>query len=220
MNELQNEKKEIRKLVARRFREQKELCAAINERFADADACGEFLREITGGVAYKSAFGYAEIANEIPCLNLLKRFAANTGNVTALPVVTGDELVFRQADFSREGASLVTGESFGILEPDERCRVLLSCLPQTEAEQHREIELLVKISPILVLTPGRAFTEEGGRLGRGGGFYDKFFEKLSALQAKNCGVSFTAVGLAYRFQMFDSLPCEATDFKLQKVVAF
>ena len=57
MNELQNEKKEIRKLVARRFREQKELCAAINERFADADACGEFLREITGGVAYKSAFG-------------------------------------------------------------------------------------------------------------------------------------------------------------------
>ena len=50
----------------------------------------------------------------------------------------------------------------------------------------------------MVIVPGVAFDLEGNRLGRGGGYYDRFLSSLSKQTI--------TVGLAYDVQMFDHLP--------------
>ncbi|MBL0927480.1 MAG: 5-formyltetrahydrofolate cyclo-ligase [Phycisphaerales bacterium] len=74
----------------------------------------------------------------------------------------------------------------------------------------------VNLSPTrlaVVLTPGLAFDARGGRLGRGGGFYDRF---LSIAEAE--GWSGWAVGVGFERQMVDSVPAETTDARLRAVV--
>ena len=46
-------------------------------------------------------------------------------------------------------------------------------------------------SPNLILVPGLAFDLAGNRLGRGGGFYDRFLENLPLPRPTLCGVCFS-----------------------------
>lgn len=62
----------------------------------------------------------------------------------------------------------------------------------------------------LIIVPARAFTRRGERLGRGGGFYDKYMS-LSGFRAYK-------IGIAYSVQIFDSLPCDTHDIKVDEVV--
>ena len=66
--------------------------------------------------------------------------------------------------------------------------------------------------PEVVIVPLVAFDRAGGRLGYGGGFYDRTLEALRAQ-----GPLF-AVGFAYGGQEADSLPLEATDQPLDAIV--
>jgi len=62
----------------------------------------------------------------------------------------------------------------------------------------------------VIFVPGLAFSRCGQRLGRGGGFYDRF------LACAGPGV--TAVGLGYSFQVLERLPQEPWDRRLDYVV--
>ena len=62
-----------------------------------------------------------------------------------------------------------------------------------------------------VIVPGLAFDRLNNRLGRGAGYYDRFLSTLP----KNV----TTVGLAFDFQLTESLPTEAHDVRLQQVIA-
>lgn len=62
----------------------------------------------------------------------------------------------------------------------------------------------------LVLVPGRAFDRAGYRVGRGGGFYDRFLTGLPA------GVQ--TVGVAYAVQLVPAVPREGWDRPVQVVV--
>ncbi len=66
--------------------------------------------------------------------------------------------------------------------------------------------------PEVVIVPLVAFDRTGGRLGYGGGFYDRTLELLRAT-----GPVF-AVGYAYAAQESDSLPLEPTDQPLDAIV--
>jgi len=60
----------------------------------------------------------------------------------------------------------------------------------------------------LVLVPGVAFDRRGGRLGFGGGYYDRFLLTTAALR----------VGIAYDNCLADALPCDEHDQRMDWVV--
>lgn len=79
---------------------------------------------------------------------------------------------------------------FGLLEPPV---------------EHPKIEL-EKIE--LIFVPGVAFDLTGGRIGYGGGFYDRVLSKVKGLK----------IGVAFSFQIFDKLPLEIHDCKVDILV--
>jgi len=79
---------------------------------------------------------------------------------------------------------------FGILEPREGCR--RACCPEA-----------------VMIVPGAAFSRDGKRLGRGGGFYDRFLER----EPKH-----KKIAAAYEYQMMETLPSEVYDVPVDMVV--
>jgi 5-formyltetrahydrofolate cyclo-ligase len=65
------------------------------------------------------------------------------------------------------------------------------------------------VVPEVLFVPLLAFTEEGARLGQGGGHYDRWLEKYPDT---------TAMGLAWDVQRVDDLPLEVHDRRLAAVV--
>ena len=63
----------------------------------------------------------------------------------------------------------------------------------------------------LVLVPGLAFTADGMRLGRGGGYYDRLLASLPPHTR--------TIGVCFATQLVTALPIEAHDLAVQRVVA-
>ncbi|MCS7252615.1 MAG: 5-formyltetrahydrofolate cyclo-ligase [Armatimonadota bacterium] len=82
--------------------------------------------------------------------------------------------------------------TFGIREPKEECQVV----PLDEIE--------------VVIVPGRAFDEQCKRIGRGGGYYDRF---LCELPETAC-----SIGVAFEFQVFDSIPADENDISVDCII--
>ena len=118
---------------------------------------------------------------------------AAAGKNVFLPVVDGDFLRIRR--FSGR-AALTPGESYAIPEPVEG------------SEE-------VRISDIdLVVVPGVAFDMDGGRMGRGKGFYDRL---LAGASDCSQGGPYK-VGVCFDFQVVDAVPREAHDMLMDAVV--
>ena len=66
--------------------------------------------------------------------------------------------------------------------------------------------------PEILIVPLVAFDRQGGRLGYGGGFYDRTLELLRSKRAT------LAIGFAYAAQEVEELPLEPTDQPLDMVV--
>ena len=62
----------------------------------------------------------------------------------------------------------------------------------------------------MVLVPGVAFDKSGNRLGRGGGYYDRFITNL--------GKKTLLAGVGYDFQLVDKVPANRRDKRLNYVV--
>jgi 5-formyltetrahydrofolate cyclo-ligase len=65
--------------------------------------------------------------------------------------------------------------------------------------------------PALILTPGLAFDAEGGRLGRGAGFYDRFLSQVH-------GLPWAACGFCLDCQVVERVPVEKEDQKMDALV--
>ncbi len=129
---------------------------------------------------------YAALPDELPTAPLLERLL-ESGRVALLPRLAGDRLEF--APVCEPGA-LRRGQ-FGISEPP----------PEAQA---------VELDPAdLVLLPGVAFDRAGGRLGRGGGTYDRRFPASAAGPH--------LVGVGYAFQLVPAVPCGPDDRRVEAV---
>lgn len=130
--------------------------------------------------------GYWPLGSEIDPRPLMAALAAR-GAALALPWIATREAatIFRRW---RAGDAMKP-DAFGMLAP--------------VAEE--------EVIPVVILAPLLAFDRAGGRLGQGGGHYDRILQKL-----KPQGV--TAVGLAFAAQEIDRVPRGAHDQKLDWIV--
>lgn len=62
----------------------------------------------------------------------------------------------------------------------------------------------------LLLVPGLAFSEDGKRLGRGKGFYDRFMAEF--------GNKFFKMGICFDFQIKPDIPVSENDISVDKVI--
>ncbi|WP_272006464.1 5-formyltetrahydrofolate cyclo-ligase [Roseovarius sp. ZX-A-9] len=130
--------------------------------------------------------GYMPIRTEIDPLPAMEEAAAH--GPVGVPVIVGEGLPLK---FSRwePGCAMKDGP-FGARIP--------------EVDDFFEPEILI--------VPLVAFDRSGGRLGYGGGFYDRTLELLRARRAT------LAIGFAYAGQEADGLPLEPTDQPLDMLV--
>lgn len=132
--------------------------------------------------------GYWPIRSEIDPLPLL-RLAHGAGWRIALPAILGEGLPLAFRLWTPD--SPLTEGPFGARVP-----------PPGSPE----------VAPDLLAAPLVAFDRSGGRLGYGGGFYDRTLEALRALKPiRACGFAFSAQESAH-------LPQEPTDARLDAVV--
>lgn len=126
---------------------------------------------------------YAALPDEVPTAGLIRELLRR-GHPVLLPRAgPGDRLEFAAC---RETRLLVDGR-WGIAAP-----------PASEPT--------VYLSPgDLVLLPGVAFDRKGGRLGRGGGWYDRSLPSSAR----------ALFGVAFRFQVVNSVPCTVLDRRMR-----
>jgi 5-formyltetrahydrofolate cyclo-ligase len=145
-----------------------------------------YLSEVLAGYRGASVAGYMAMRTEIDPTAAMEEASAR-GDV-GVPVIlgAGQPLQFRQW---RPDSTMVAG-AFGAAIPEVGDWMI----------------------PEIVIVPLVAFDRAGGRLGYGGGFYDRTLEKLRAAQPT------LAIGFAYADQEAQVLPLEATDQPLDLIV--
>lgn len=67
----------------------------------------------------------------------------------------------------------------------------------------------------LMIVPAMAFTKEGLRLGKGGGYYDQFLNNLKSSSQLQFPY---LIGIAFREQIQLDLPVNDHDFKMNEVI--
>lgn len=177
-------KKSIRKLVQER--------KAVFSRDERQNLDNIIFDKVINSDDYKNShiiFIFVSYNNEVDTHKIIKQ-ALRDGKILCVPKVISKE----------EGMDIVQIKSFedlkegayGILEPVNN-------------------ELKIEENNIdLSYLPGLAFDRKGGRVGYGGGFYDRFLLKTRKNSKK--------VGLAYKFQVFPEVPMEEHDVFINGII--
>ena len=145
-----------------------------------------FLSEVLAGYRGVPLSGFMAIQSEINPLAAMEEAAAH--GPVGVPVI------------ERKGLPL----KFSRWEPD--------CLMRDGPFGARVPAVDDFFEPEILIVPLVAFDRTGGRLGYGGGFYDRTLEKLRAKRAT------LAIGFAFEAQEAEDLPLEATDQPLDMIV--
>ena len=66
---------------------------------------------------------------------------------------------------------------------------------------------------IFMIVPCLAFSNDGKRLGKGKGFYDRYFERL-----EKAGLDVFRCGFCLPCQIADDIPCDEFDRKVDRVI--
>jgi 5-formyltetrahydrofolate cyclo-ligase len=145
---------------------------------------------------YKTVFIFLSMNSEIETRPLLES-SLNDGKKVFAPKAKAEGLIFYHV-LSPLGPWLKG--PFGIREP------IVEGLGNTKPAGEEDF-------PAIIVTPGLAFDRAGNRLGRGKGFYDRFFAKLDS----ECREYF-ALGLCMDFQLADHVPVLKNDKQMNGIL--
>ena len=115
------------------------------------------------------------------------------GKRVAVPVILKRNKKLMVAEIKDLGKDLTFRGPFGIPEPHRSSRRRIA---------PAELDL--------ILVPGVAFDKKGRRLGRGGGYFDRFLDDLPTKVPR--------IGLAFRFQVVKKIPWEPHDQPVSKII--
>lgn len=178
------DKKEIRNIVMSR---RKELSEVIK---GDLDSA--ITRKFLGSEVYKrckTIFIYISMNEEIYTKTIILK-ALEEGKKVCVPKIDMKDRTMKAIEIQSLNEMIET-PPFGILEP-----------PTFDFKLDiGEIELIV--------VPGLAFDKNGGRVGYGGGYYDKFLSQPHKSKK---------IVLAYDFQVFENVPVEKHDVKVDYII--
>ena len=146
--------------------------------------CIEHLRQSDIYRNHEWVYPYISYQKEMPTLRLIEKMKED-GKRIAVPKVMGEEMAFYEI------TSLLDCKPacMGILEPVEGKKMV------TE--------------PGLMLMPGLAFDSHGGRMGYGGGYYDKYLSRYPYHRT---------VAWAYDFQIIDQVPMKEHDRRVDYII--
>jgi len=184
MNEIVKKKKDLRnKLIERRSLLKKNTILEFN-----IEAFNKLTEKIELNKV-NCVGSFMSIRSEIST-NLLNRAILDMNKKLAFPLIekNAETLIFKTTNSDK---SFKLGK-FNIPEPTNDSK---------------------EIIPQLFFVPCLGFDLNGYRIGYGGGFYDKTFEKL-----KKLNLLFYTVGFAYDEQKQNKLPIEKFDYKLDFVL--
>jgi 5-formyltetrahydrofolate cyclo-ligase len=188
VNSQKTAKGSLRKKISNLLRNQKEDERFSKSRIIHKKLCGtpEFRNA-------KTILFYASFDGEVDTFSMMKQ-ALRLGKKVALPKIVEDRKKMMFCFIEDLENDLAVG-SYGILEPTQKCPPLLT---------QGEIDL--------VIVPGVAFDKKNYRLGRGGGYYDRFLKKLPS--------ETPSFGLAFDFQIVGRLPAHQDfDIPVHRVIA-
>ena len=180
-------------------RELAAFCSVSGEREKASRAASAALLSLPEWQQADTVLAYMAMAQEADC-SLLIQAAREQHKRLALPRVQGE----KDMDFYLLGADRPLAEqtctgAWGIAEPlPSLCRL------QPEKERGR----------IMVIVPGVAFSRDGGRLGHGKGYYDRYLARL--LQG---GADIVLCGFCFSLQLKDTLPRDAFDLPMHLIAS-
>ena len=140
---------------------------------------------------WSTLFVYVNFRSELETLELI-RLCLSQGKRVAVPLVDASTVSMIPLLIQDPEKDLVPGY-YGIPEPDPQKSLRVAA---------REIDAAV--------IPGSVFDIQGGRLGYGGGYYDRFLVN-DAPQAKR-------IGLAFEIQVVEKVPIEPHDQPLDILI--
>ena len=175
-------KKDIRREVKKTI-----LALDENEKLQQSNHVCEQLRRLIEQRAPRCVALFAPLPDEVDITSLV----ADIGCRVVLPRVGDMADGTPEMEFFDYDAQSLSAGAYGIMEPQdgEPCRA-------------EEIDLMV--------VPGVAFAEDGRRLGRGKGYYDRYLSRV--------GFRAYTVGVCYGCQLRDDIPAEPHDKKVDMVV--
>jgi len=159
------------------------------ERIAGAEGVAASLEQLPEFLVDANVAGYWAVGGELPLHVAVSRLRAR-GQRYLLPVLAGDTL------------------RFAPLLPNAELRTNRHAIPEPVCA---ESEMLAPREVDLVLVPLTAFDRSGGRLGMGGGYYDRSFAFLHATPRRTQPL---LVGIGYSFQQVDALSTQAHDLPM------
>ena len=161
---------------------QKRRMMSAEERTAQSELILSQLEKMTVFREAKTVLLYYPKNNEVDVLPLFKRYKRD--KVLLLPVTHRNGMTANPY----EGNDKMHRGKVGIPEP-------------TTPPFEGNIDVII--------VPAVAFDKQGNRLGRGGGYYDRFLKKQSHA---------TFIGVGYDFQLVDEVPVRKHDQKMHRII--
>lgn len=150
---------------------------------------------------------YMSYNNEVQTVPMIEQ-AIRDGKRAAVPV-----MLMSGNSFNKKGEPKHDYMEFVYINSMDECRPNFMGIPEPPEELVTEHpERIADEKDVLILMPGLAFDQEKNRIGYGGGFYDKYLDS-------HPDTKFNKVALCFDFQIYDHIPTEEHDEKMDLVIS-
>ena len=137
-------------------------------------------------INFKNVGGYYPFNNEIDDLDVLNYLRKKNANISLPRIRENNQMDF----FEWKNKDLLKINKYGIAEPISK----------------------KKIYPDIIFIPLVAYDNDLNRLGYGGGFYDRYLEKISKIK------KIFKIGLGFSYQEIKKIPINKYDKKLDLII--